>query len=257
MGRLEGKVALVTGGAAGIGAAACRLLSSEGAAVLVTDIDPAAKRVADEIVGGGGRAFSCALDVTSQEAWNAAVETAVGTFGKLTVLVNNAGILLSRDVEDTTLDDWNRVMSVNATGVFLGMRRAIAAMKDSAEPCSIINHSSISGQVAQVGVFAYCASKGAVTLMTKSAALDCSARGYQIRVNSIHPGYIRTPMTEAEADDSGLPAEEFFAGVAAAHPAGRVGTPEDVGWLDVYLASDESLFVTGTEFAVDGGWTAQ
>ena len=178
-------------------------------------------------------------------------------YGKLNVLVNNAGISLGHDIEETTLDEWNHLMGINATGVFLGMKHAIAAMKDSGEPCSIINRSSIDGQIGEAGLFAYCASKGAVTIMTKSAALATGAKGYTIRVNSVHPGYVHTPLTEKEASDFGLAPEAYFEKVGAQHPIGFIGEPIDIAYLDLYLASDESRWVTGAEFTIDGGWTAQ
>ena len=148
-------------------------------------------------------------------------------------------------------------MSVNATGVFLGLKYAIEAMKGSGERCSIINRSSVDGQVGEAGLFAYCASKGAVTVMTKSAALAVGAKGYRIRVNSVHPGYVHTPLTEKEAADFGLTPDEYFEKVGAQHPIGFIGEPIDIAYLDVYLASDESRWVTGAEFTIDGGWTAQ
>ena len=137
------------------------------------------------------------------------------------------------------------------------MKHAIAVMKDLGEACSIVNHSSIDGQVGEAGLFAYCASKGAVTIMTKSAALAVGAKGYRIRINSVHPGYVHTPMTEKEAADFGLTPKEYFAKVGAQHPIGFIGEPIDIAYLDLYLASDESRWVTGAEFTIDGGWTAQ
>lgn len=172
-------------------------------------------------------------------------------------MVNNAGVSLGKNIEETTLEDWNWLMGINATGVFLGTKYAIAAMKNNGENCSIINRSSVDGQVAEAGLFAYCASKGAVTLLTKSAALHCGEKGYKIRVNSVHPGYVHTALTEKEAADSGLTPEEYFAKVGKLHPIGYIGKPMDIAYADLYLASDESLFVTGSELTIDGGWTAQ
>ncbi len=258
MDRLAGKVAIVSGGAMGIGAATCALFAEEGARVVVADVDErAGQAVAEAIAAGGGTATFMKLDVRSEDDWRRVVADTVAIHGKINVLVNNAGISLGHDVEDTTLEEWEHLMSVNATGVFLGMKHAIAAMKDCGEKCSIVNRSSIDGQVAEAGLFAYCASKGAVTVMTKSAALAMGARGYSIRVNSVHPGYVHTPLTEKEAADFGLSPDEYFAKVGAQHPIGFIGEPVDVAYLDVYLASDESKWVTGSEFTVDGGWTAQ
>ena len=258
MGRLNGKVAIVTGGGMGIGRGTAMLFAKEDAKVVVADIDEAAGRgVVDEIRSAGGEAMFAKLDVSGEEDWKRAIRETIAAYGKLTVLVNNAGISLGHDVEETTLDEWNRVMAVNATSVFLGMKHAIAAMKDSGEACSIINRSSIDGQVGEAGLFAYCASKGAVTIMTKSAALAVGAKNYRIRINSVHPGYVHTPLTEKEAADFGLTPQEYFAKVGAQHPIGFIGEPVDIAYLDLYLASDESRWVTGAEFTIDGGWTAQ
>jgi len=258
MGRLDGKVAIVTGGAMGIGRGTAELFAAEGAAVVIGDIDVAAgKAVAEAIKADGGRAVAMALDVTGEDDWRRVIADTVDGFGKLTTLVNNAGISLGHDVEETTLEEWDRVLRVNATGVFLGMRTAIGAMKESGEPCSIVNRSSIDGQVGEAGLFAYCASKGAVTVMTKSAALAMGEKGYPIRVNSVHPGYVHTPLTEQEAADFGMSPDEYFAKVGAQHPIGFIGEPVDIAYLDLYLASDESRWVTGAEFTIDGGWTAQ
>ncbi len=256
MGRLSGKVAIVTGGTMGIGRGTATLFAQEDAKVVIGARRPG-DAVVDEIRRAGGDAMYVKLDVSSEDDWKHIVDETVAAYGKLNVLVNNAGISLGHDVEETTLDEWNEMMAINATGVFLGMKAAIAAMKDLGEPCSIVNHSSIDGQIAEGGLFAYCASKGAVTIMTKSAALGVAAKGYRIRVNSVHPGYVHTPLTEKEAADFGLSPEEYFAKVGAQHPLGFIGEPIDIAYLDVYLASDESRWVTGAEFTADGGWTAQ
>jgi NAD(P)-dependent dehydrogenase (short-subunit alcohol dehydrogenase family) len=242
----------------GIGRGSTELFAREGAKVVLADINEAAGRaVVDGIVDAGGEATFVKLDVTSESDWQRAVDHTVEKYGKLTVLVNNAGISLGHDVEETTLDEWDTVMTVNATSVFLGMKAVIAAMKASGEPCSIVNRSSIDGQIGEAGLFAYCASKGAVTIMTKSAALAMGAKGYPIRVNSVHPGYVHTPLTEKEAADFGLTPDEYFAKVGAQHPIGFIGEPIDIAYIDLFLASDESRWVTGAEFTADGGWTAQ
>jgi 3(or 17)beta-hydroxysteroid dehydrogenase len=256
--RLSGKVAIVTGGALGIGAATVKMFAAEGARVVLADInEAAAAKVVDEARAAGGEVTFVRLDVSREEDWQAAVAETLRLYGKLNVLVNNAGISLGHDVEETSLEEWNHLMGINATGVFLGMKHAIAAMKDNGEPCSIINRSSIDGQIGEAGLFAYCASKGAVTIMTKSAALATGAKGYSIRVNSVHPGYVHTPLTEKEASDFGMSPDDYFKKVGAQHPIGFIGEPVDIAYLDTYLASDESRWVTGAEFTIDGGWTAQ
>ncbi len=258
MGRLDGKVAIVTGGAMGIGRGTTELFAREGAKVVLADInEEAGQAVVDGIRAAGGEATFVKLDVSDESAWSNAVEQAVKTYGKLTTLVNNAGISLGHDVEETSLDEWDRVMRINATSVFLGMKAVLPAMKASGERCSIVNRSSIDGQIGEAGLFAYCASKGAVTIMTKSAALAMGAKGYNIRVNSVHPGYVHTPLTEKEAADFGLTPDEYFAKVGAQHPIGFIGEPIDIAYIDLFLASDESRWVTGAEFTADGGWTAQ
>jgi len=258
MGRLDGKVALIAGGAVGIGEADCKLFSKEGAKVVIGDIQvEKGQKLADQINKEGGEAIFVKLDISKEEDWKNAMKVTLEKFGKINVLVNNAGVSLGADIEATSLEEWNWLMNINATGVFLGTKYGILNMKDNGEKCSIINRSSIDGQVGESGLFAYCASKGAVTLLTKSAALMCGEKGYSIRINSVHPGYVHTDLTEKEAADSGLSAEEYFAKVGALHPIGYIGEPIDIAYLDLYLASDESKFCTGAEFTIDGGWTAQ
>ena len=258
MGRLDTKVAIVTGSAEGIGKATALMFGKEGAKVVVADINETkGKEVVDEINQAGGDAIFFLLDVANEMQWKDLMSTTIKKFGKLNVIVNNAGISRAKDIENTSLDDWNEIMSVNATGVFLGTKYAIEAMKDNGELCSIINRSSIDGQIAESGLFAYCASKGAVTILTKSAALCCGEKGYKIRVNSVHPGYVHTALTEEEARGYGLEPEEYFVKVGKQHPLGCIGEPDDIAYIDVYLASDESKWTTGAEFVVDGGWTAQ
>jgi 3(or 17)beta-hydroxysteroid dehydrogenase len=258
MNRLAGKVALVAGAAMGIGEADAKLFAREGAKVVVADIhEEEGARVTAEIKEEGGEALFLKLDVAKEEDWQNAMAETIKAYGKLNVLVINAGVSLGKNVEDTTLEEWNRLMEINATGMFLGLKYGILTMKDNGEKCSIVTRSSIDGQIAESGLFAYCASKGAVTIMTKSAALHCGEKGYQIRVNSVHPGYVRTALTEKEAADSGMTPEEYFAKVGKLHPIGHIGQPMDIAYADLYLASDESLFVTGSELTIDGGWTAQ
>jgi len=258
MGRLDNKVAIVTGSAEGIGQATALMFAREGAKVVVADINKdKGEAVVNAIQEAGGDAIFYLLDVTKEKDWQGLMTATTQKYGKLNVIVNNAGISRAKDIEATTLEDWNAIMGVNATGVFLGTKYAIEAMKDNGELCSIINRSSIDGQIAEPGLFAYCASKGAVTILTKSAALCCGEKGYNIRVNSVHPGYVHTALTEEEARGYGLEPEDYFVKVGKQHPLGCIGEPDDIAYIDVYLASDESKWTTGAEFVVDGGWTAQ
>ena len=258
MGRLEGKVALIAGGAAGIGGADSLLFAREGAKVVIGDINDAAGAAKEkEIRDEGFEATFMHLDTTNEENWIKVLDATIEKYGKLNIVVNNAGVSLGKDICDTTLAEWNWLMNINATGVFLGTKYAIEYMKDNGEKNAIVNRSSIDGQVGEAGLCAYCSSKGAVTLLTKTAALACGERKYSIRVNSVHPGYVHTALTEKEAADSGLTPDEYFAKVGAQHPIGYIGEPMDIAYADLYLASDESIFVTGSELTIDGGWTCQ
>ena len=249
--RLEGKVALISGGARGMGAAEARLFAREGAAVVFGDVlDDLRQQVEAEINETGGRAIYTHLDVTSEQDWQSAVQTAVSSFGKLDVLVNNAGIAFWTTGEDATVDEWDRVMDVNAKGVFLGTRTAVPEMR-RAGGGSIVNISSISGLVGQDGIHpGYNASKGAVRLLTKSIAVQHAKDG--IRANSVHPGPIATSMTEAGRADP-----QRYQKSMARTPLGRYGEPDDVAYGVLFLASDESSYMTGSELVIDGGVTAQ
>ena len=249
--RLAGKVALISRSARGMGAVEGRLFAQEGARVVLGDIlDTEGRQVAAEIKAAGGEALFVHLDVTRETDWQHAVETAVNTYGALHILVNNAGIGGGGRVEETTLAEWEKVMAVNSTGVFLGTKTAIPAMR-RAGGGSIIN---ISSQLGLVGVDnsspQYQASKGAVRLLTKATAIQYAHEG--IRVNSVHPGPIITPMTEVRRADP-----EVYKLTVSRIPLGRYGQPEDVAYGVLYLASDESAYVTGSELVIDGGWTAQ
>ncbi len=249
--RLEGKVALISGGARGMGAAEARMFASEGASVVIGDVlEDEGRRVAAEIGEAGGQALFVALDVTSESQWRDAIDAAVSSFGRLDVLVNNAGIGGGGNVEETTEADWDRTMDINAKGVFLGTKTAIPAMRRSGGG-SIIN---ISSQLGIVGVDnsspQYQASKGAVRLLTKSTAIQYAREG--IRANSVHPGPIVTPMTEAGRAD-----QDRYDLTVSRIPLGRYGEPEDVAYGVLFLASDESSFMTGSELVIDGGWVAQ
>ena len=256
MNRMRGKVAIVTGAAMGIGRACALRLAEEGAAIVVTDLDPAhGAAVAEEIKRKGGDAIFAQHDVAQESAWANVMETTLARYRKLDVLVNNAGVALAKDVEHTTLDEWRRLMSINLDGVFLGTKHAIGAMKANRSG-SIINLSSIEGLIGDPNLAAYNASKGGVRIFTKSSALYCAKAGYNIRVNSVHPGYIWTPMVENFLKSQGDVAEGRKL-LDSLHPIGHIGEPDDIAYGVLYLASDESKFVTGTELVIDGGYTAQ
>lgn len=254
MDRVKGKVAIVTGAASGLGKGAASLLAKEGAKVILTDINEAGgKEAAEEIRRDGGEAIFLKLDVSNESDWSEVIKKTLTEFGRLDVLLNNAGVELVKEIADTSLEEWRWLMSVNLDGVFLGTKYGIRAMRESGGG-SIINISSVAGIV---GTFddtaAYCASKGGVRLLTKAAALECSKAGhdYNIRVNSIHPGVIKTPMVEALLEDKGI--RERLKDI---HPIGFIGEPTDIAYVVLYLASNESRLVTGSEMVIDGGWTA-
>ena len=252
MGRMDGKVALISGGARGMGASEARMFAAEGAAVVIGDIlDDEGEAAAAEIRAAGGESQYHHLDVTQESNWNQAVAFTISRFGKLNVLVNNAGIGSSPfQIHEEPVDLWDRTIDVNLKGVFLGTRAAIPAMRDAGGG-SIINISSQLGIVAvPYNGAAYQTAKGGVRILTKAAALQYA--GDAIRVNSVHPGPITTDMTRAGRNDP-----ERLAMMLARIPMGRYGEPEEVAHAVLYLASDESTFVTGSEVVVDGGWTAQ
>ena len=251
MGRLDGKVVLISGGARGMGASDARLLAREGACVVFGDIrDEEGHGVEAEIRKSGAQATYVHLDVTNEEDWRKAVATAISKYGKLDILVNNAGIVIHTKLEDTTLEEWDKTMDVNAKGAFLGMKAAIPEMR-KAGGGSIINISSNSGLVGmEMSSPQYQASKGAVRLLSKAAAVQYGWEG--IRVNSVYPGPIVTPMSEAGRAD---PARHEA--ILSETLLRRYGEPDEVAYGVLYLASDESSWVTGAELVIDGGWTAQ
>lgn len=249
--RLEGKVALISGGARGMGAVEAKLFAEEGAKVVIGDIlEEEGRKVETEIRAAGGEAQFVKLDVTREEDWSRAVEASVSHFGKLNVLVNNAGISGSQWDNDLTQEAWDAIMEVNATGVYLGTKAALPEMR-KAGGGSIINISSQMGIVGSDATHpAYNASKGAVRTFTKSIAIQYAKDN--IRCNSVHPGPIDTPMADAIFDDP-----QKLESVRSKVPMGRIGKPEEVATGVLYLASDESSYVTGAELVIDGGWIAQ
>ena len=248
--RVAGKVALISGGAGGIGAATAKLLAEEGAAVVIADLLEDEGRATEAMIAeSGGKAMFVNLDVTSEDSWDNAVQAAVSSFGKLDILVNNAGVSLRFGVEQTSAQEWDAVMDVNVKGVFLGTKAAIPEMRKSGGG-SIINISSIYGLVGSATSAAYHASKGAVRVFNKSTAIQYAAEN--IRANSVHPGFVDSPMTQAFHDNPEIHDERV-----AKMPLGRMGQPEDIAAGILYLASDESSFVTGSELVIDGGMTAQ
>ena len=254
MGRVEGKVVIVTGGAVGLGEAMARMMAREGAKVVVADVqDERGEAVAKTLPN----AMYQHLDVSREEEWERVMQRVREAYGRVDVVINNAGIAISGPPEEQTLEEWRRLMSINLDGVFLGTKHAIRAMKqNNPRGGSIINLSSIEGLVGDPNLGAYNASKGGVRIYTKSVALYCARERLNIRVNSIHPGYIWTPMVEAHLARQG----DVAAGrkvLDAMHPIGHIGEPDDIAYGALYLASDESKFVTGAELVIDGGYTAQ
>ena len=253
MGRLEGKTALVTGAASGIGLKTSIRLAEEGARVMMTDINlEEGLQQAEKL---GANATFLKLDITEEEEWISVLGETVKRFGRLDILVNSAGMVLIADVEQITLEDWRKVHAVNLDGTFLGCKHGVRVMKEFGAG-SIINLSSVSGMIGGFNLAAYNSSKGAVRMLTKSVALHCARAGYGIRCNSIHPTFIETPMLESMIRNSPDP-EKARQTLVRQVPLRRIGKPDDVANMIVYLASDESTFVTGTEMVIDGGVIAQ
>lgn len=255
---LNGKIALVTGGARGLGLAFCTALAEAGAKVVIADVlvDEGEAAVAALCQQGYGVSF-LRLDVSSEDDWASAVEVIRRDHGRLDVLVNNAGIAGGGTILDTSLEDWNRIIAVNLTGVFLGCKACIPLIAEGGGG-SVINISSIFGIVSDWLVCAYSASKGGVRAMTKSAALMCGEVRNNVRVNSVHPGFVLTPLVEKSVD--AIPpeiGEPYMARTVGQVPLGRIGAPEDLAGAIVYLASDASSYMTGSEITVDGGFTAR
>ena len=251
MGRLQDKIALITGGASGIGRAAAHLFAEEGATVVIADRDEAAARAA--VAAIGGRASFQRLDVTAEDRWIAVTDALVRDRGRLDILINSAGVSLLKDIETTTLDEWRVLMAVNLDGTFLGCKHAVRVMKERGG--SIVNMSSVAGLIGSGFLAAYCASKGGVRLLTKAVALHCARKGYNIRCTSVHPSFADTPMLEGMVAAARNP-DKLAASFTAAAPLGRLAQPIEVARTILFLASDESVFTTGAELVVDGGLTA-
>ncbi len=263
--RVDGKVALITGAARGLGAEMARALAAAGARVVVSDVlEPAGRETVAEIAAAGGEADFLRLDTTQEAQWEAAVAATIARFGGLDVLVNNAGIERLQFITETTVEDFRQVMDVNVTGVFLGCKHAVRAMRPggpAGRGGSIVNLSSVAGLVGCIGLNSYCASKGAVRLLTKSVAVECGQLKLGVRCNSVHPGLVWTAMgrdllqhfVDLKLAPDTAAAQKAF---EAAIPAGHLGAPSDIAAAVVYLASDAARWVTGAEFTIDGGYTA-
>jgi 3(or 17)beta-hydroxysteroid dehydrogenase len=254
MKRMQDKIALVTGGASGIGEEVVRRFLAEGAAgVVIADIDDARGRaLANEL---GERAVFVHHDITSEPDWQATTKLAVDRFGRLDVVVNSAGISVPASVEDATYEHWQKVHRINADGVFLGCKYGLAALKATSKAGSIVNVSSTMGLRPTAYLAAYGSSKASVANLTRSVALHCAEQGYPVRCNAIHPGAIRTPMMQAYLDAAEDPEAQLHA-FASVHPMQRVGRPEEVANAILFLASDEASFITGVSLPVDGGYCA-
>jgi len=267
MNRLDGKVAFLSGAARGIGGATAKLMASAGAKVAIGDVlDERGRQTVKEVESAGGQALYVSLDVTQEASWAAALDATVKKFGKLDVLVNNAGIFNGKGVEEATIDEWNKLVAVNLTGVVLGTRAALPHLKASGQKsphgAAIVNLASVAGLVGSQLDPLYSLTKGGVTLFTKSTALEFGRKGYRIRVNSIHPGVIDTDMGQQtfvmRAKALGTNDSEATRKVSTTmHPIGRLGLADDIAKGIVFLASDDAAFMTGAGLVVDGGYTAQ
>ena len=256
--RCEGKLALVTGGAQGLGRAHCIRLAQEGARVLATDINAEGAAETAAIVNaemGDGTAFAIAHDVTKPDQWDAAIEAARDQMGGLNVLVNNAGIGVAGNIETVKVEDWQRCFDINVTSIVHGCQKALPLMREHA-PGSIINISSIAGLIASDTMPAYNASKAAVWMMSKSIALHCAKNRMNIRCNSVHPTFVDTPILDGTARNAQLDKDVLLEKLARQIPLKFVGEPNDIANAVVYLASDESRFMTGAEVKLDGGISA-
>lgn len=264
MNRVDGRVAIVTGAAGGIGSATCRLLAQAGAIVIGTDVRPAeGAALAAAITAAGGQMRYVQHDVTDEAQWEALVADVLARHGRLDVVVNNAGLYRHGSIEDASMDEMDRLFDVNLKGVVLGTKHGFRAMKQrpaGSASASIVNLSSIAGLIGSPNSALYCMSKGGVRLFTKASAMEAAHLGYNIRVNSVHPGIVDTDMARGVADsmrERGVPAGQTAAIMASSHPLGRMATAEDIARGILFLASDDSSFMTGSELVIDGGWTAR
>jgi 3(or 17)beta-hydroxysteroid dehydrogenase len=252
MGRVDGKIALITGGASGIGLATAQLFADEGARVVVTDLREPGTAAAIPALARYAKFH--ALDVTREEQWIAVTDAVVAELARIDIVVNCAGVALLKDIEATTLDDWRALMAINLDGTFLGCKHAVRVMKDRGGG-SIVNMSSVAGIVGAANLAAYSASKGGVRLLTKSVALHCARKGYNIRCNSVHPSFAETPMLQSMIESARDP-QKMAANCANAAPLGRLAQPIEIARTILFLASDESAFTTGAEMVIDGGLSA-
>ncbi len=257
MGRVDGKKVFITGGAQGLGACFAHMLAGEGAKVFVTDInaDGAEKTAADINAKTPGVASFCHHDVTSREDWKSALAAAADFMGGISVLINNAGIGGWGNIETETDENWRRTMEIDVDSIYYGTQLAMPYLKES-QPASIINISSVAGMLADANMLSYNTAKAAVWMMSKSIALHCARSGYDIRSNSVHPVFTRTPIIDPLIQFGGG-GDEGEKKLVRQIPLKRLGEPEDVGYCVLYLASDESRYVTASEFKIDGGITAQ
>lgn len=245
--RLKDKVAIITGAANGMGAAEAKLFAKEGAKVVATDLDEKNLAVLEEeIKAAGGEVLAVKQDVTSEEEWAALISKTIEAYGKLDILVNNAGIAINKNFSNMEMSEWNKVMDVNLNGCVLGMKYCIPEMQKNGKG-SVVNISSIGGLVGMAGSSPYTAAKGALRALTKSAAVEYGKD--EVRVNSVHPGIIKTPMV-ADTMEAAMPFYETYTQLP------YMGDPDDVAYGVLFLASDESKFMTGSELVIDGGWTA-
>ncbi|MEL7563304.1 MAG: SDR family oxidoreductase [Dehalobacterium sp.] len=258
MTRLQDKVAIITGGTFGIGEATVKMFVKEGAKVVFVGRNQEKGLELEQQINSTGRKSAFfQMDVSDVSKWPEVIDFTIKTYGKLNILVNNAGISDKLNVENCDLASWDKTIAVNQSSLFYGMKYAIGAMKNNGEMCSIVNVASAFSMVADGEYFPYCASKAAVQNMTKSAAIHCGESKYKIRVNSVHPGCVITPMAYEDAKQWGLTMEEYVKGYLAIHPIGYLGEPDDIAYGILYLASDESKFVTASHLVIDGGSIAK